>query len=167
MGKRDITPLVGERVRLRLLEATDLPLTRTWRNQDHIRRWFIHSDVITPEGHRRWFESYLPRDDDFLFIIEEGRSAGRPVGQISLYNIDWERGRAEFGRLLVGEPTAARGLAREATELLLGYAFDTLDLREIQLEVFAANEPALALYRSCGFRDVGEHDGLRKMSKTR
>lgn len=167
MGKREIAPLVGERVRLRLLEAADLPITLAWRNQDHIRRWFIHSEVIGAEEHRRWYEGYLPRDDDFLFVIEEVRSGGRPVGQASLYNIDRERGRAEFGRLLIGEPTAARGLAREAVELLLDYAFSELTLREIVLQVYAANEAAIALYRSCGFRDAGEHDGLRRMIKTR
>lgn len=167
MPKRYIAPLEGGRVRLRLLEESDLPMTRAWRNQDHIRRWFIHSEIITPEHHRRWYESYLPRDDDFLFVIEEIESFGRPVGQVSLYNIDWERGHAEFGRLLVGEPSAARGLAREATELLLERAFAEWGLREVELEVFAANQAAVVLYHSCGFRDVREHGGLLRMLKTR
>jgi len=167
MPKRHIAPLTGERVRLRLLKEVDLPMTRAWRNQDHIRRWFLHSEVITPEQHRRWYDSYLPRDDDFVFVIEELRSAGRPVGQVSLYNIDWESGHAEFGRLLIGEPTAARGLAREATELVLDYAFTECGLREVELEVFAANQAAVGLYRSCGFRDASKHGGLLKMLKTR
>ena len=54
MPKRIIAPLVNGRVRLRLLEEADLPMTLAWRNQDHIRKWFFHSDVITPEQHRRW-----------------------------------------------------------------------------------------------------------------
>jgi len=167
MPKRYIAPLEGGRVRLRLLEESDLPMTRAWRNQDHIRRWFIHSEIITPEQHRRWYASYLPRDDDFLFVIEELQSSGRPVGQVSLYNIDWTSGRAEFGRLLIGESTAARGLAREATELLLDYAFTRCALREVELEVFAANQAAVGLYHSCGFRDVEERGDLLKMLKTR
>ncbi len=70
MAKRLIPPIVGERVRLRLLEEADLPRTLAWRNQDHIRRWFVHSDVISPEQHRRWFGAYRERDDDFVFVVE-------------------------------------------------------------------------------------------------
>ena len=31
----------------------------------------------------------------------------RPVGQAAIYNIDWLRGTAEFGRLMIGEADAA------------------------------------------------------------
>lgn len=151
--KRRIPPLTGERVRLRLLEETDLPQTLAWRNQDHIRRWFLHADVISPEHHRRWFEDYRLRDDDFVFVIEETQALRKPVGQVSLYRIDWERLRAEYGRLLIGEGDATgRGLAHEATEVLLRYASGTLGLREVVLEVFADNAAAIAIYTACGFR---------------
>ena len=46
-------------------------MTLAWRNQDHIRRWFLTSDLISPEQHRAWFEQYQDRDDDFVFVIEE------------------------------------------------------------------------------------------------
>jgi RimJ/RimL family protein N-acetyltransferase len=151
--KRLIPPLAGERVVLRLLEEADLPRTLGWRNQDHIRRWFVHSDVITPEQHRRWFDGYRERDDDFVFVIEETRDLRKPVGQVSLYRIDWARHRAEYGRLMIGEADAVgRGLAHEGTAVLLQYATTTLALREIELEVFAENAAAIAIYSACGFR---------------
>jgi RimJ/RimL family protein N-acetyltransferase len=34
---------------------------------------------------------------------------------------------------------------------LLGYAFDRMDLARIELWALGDNEPALALYRACGF----------------
>src|SRR6187549_2663337 len=98
MPKRTITPLENGRVRLRLLEESDLPATLAWRNQDHIRKWFFHSDVIAPDQHRAWWDRYLQKDDDFVFVIEETESLKRPVGQVALYNIDWENGTAEYGR---------------------------------------------------------------------
>jgi len=166
MAKRQIRPLVGPRVRLRLLEAADLLMTLAWRNQDHIRKWFVHADLITWEQHQRWCAQYFQRDNDFIFIIEETQDLHKPVGQIALYNIEWERKRAEYGRLLIGEPEAVgKGLAKEATEALLDYACDRLGLEEIELEVFSANVAATAIYRACGFREVGEHDGLKKMVK--
>jgi len=153
VGKRPIPPLVGDRVRVRLLEEADLPSTLAWRNQDHIRRWFVHSDTITPEQHHQWFAAYRERDDDFVFVIEAMPNPPRPVGQVSLYRIDWARHRAEYGRLMIGEADAAgRGLAHEATNVLIKYATATLGIREIELEVFAHNAAAVAIYSACGFR---------------
>lgn len=92
------------RVRLRLLEESDLSMTLAWRNQDHVRKWFFHSDIIAADQHRRWFEQYRDRDDDFVFVIEEAETLRRAIGQASIYNIDWAARRAEFGRLLIGDP---------------------------------------------------------------
>ena len=143
-------------------------MTLRWRNQDHIRKWFFHSDVITPEQHRAWFERYLQQDDDYVFVIEEVAASFCPVGQVAIYHIDWAARQAEFGRLMIGEPEAAgRGLARAATGLLTDMAMDTLGLREVYLEVFADNVPALAIYTACGFQITGRRDNALHMSKTR
>jgi RimJ/RimL family protein N-acetyltransferase len=168
VGKRLIQPIPGRRLRLRLLERADLPLTLAWRNQPEIRRWFVHAAPLTPDGHAQWFERYRQDDADFVFVIEETERFHRPVGQVALYRIDWARRTAEYGRLLIGEPEAVgRGLAREATELLLTYAFDVLDLERIELHVFPDNAPARAIYRRCGFVEAGEQDGLLRMTPTR
>ena len=163
MAKRSIPVLVGERVRLRPLTEADLPMTLTWRNQDHIRQWFLNPNFITPEQHKTWFAQYVERDDDFVFIIEEQDRLHKPVGQVSLYRIDWVQRRAEYGRLLIGEPDASgQGLAREATEVLLAHAAE-LGLTEIELEVLGSNDVAIALYRACGFRMVDDRNGLVRM----
>jgi diamine N-acetyltransferase len=168
MLKCDIPPIESGQLRLRLLERSDLPMTLRWRNQDHIRRWFIHSDLISSDQHERWFEEYLQRDNDYLFIIEETSQFGKPVGQISLYNIDWEHKRGEFGRLLVGEPEAqCKGIAKEASSLLLNYAFTTLGFDEVELSVRTDNKPALAMYLTLGFREINESNGVRTMLRRR
>ena len=168
MPKRAVEPLRGERVTLRLIEERDLALTRTWRNLDHIRRWFFSSEPITPEQHEAWFRRYAGRDDDFVFVIEETRDLVRSVGQVSLYNVDWPRGRAEYGRLMIGDSAATgSGLARAATELLLEWALGTLALGEVHLEVLADNAPAIAVYRACGFQESEPEAGVVRMRKTR
>ena len=156
MPKRHIAPLVNGRVRLRLLDEADLPMTLAWRNQDHIRRWFFYSDVITADQHRRWYEQYRDRDDDFVFVIEDLDTLMRPVGQASLYNIDWAGRRGEFGRLLIGDPAAAGlGLAATATQMLVDQALSAWGLAELDLEVLQSNAPALAIYRRYGFIETG------------
>jgi len=168
MPKCHIDPLSNGRVRLRLLEEVDLPMTLAWRNQDHIRRWFMTSAVITPEQHAAWFAAYRDREDDFMFVIEETASLRRPVGQVSLSHVDHAAGRAEFGRLLIGDAEGAgRGLARETTACLVNEALGPWGLDEIYLEVKDDNAPAIAVYRACGFHTVDRSGGVARMAITR
>jgi len=163
--KRHIAPLATEGARLRLLEERDLAFTRAWRNQDHIRRWFLMSDPITAEQHLTWFGLYRDRDDDFVFVIEETDVLRRPVGQVSLYHVDWLSGRAEFGRLMIGEKKARGiGLARRVTTLLIDYAFGPMGLREVYLECLDDNHRALAVYADCGFKVVGQRGPVTLMA---
>lgn len=164
MVKRHIPPIVAEGVRLRLLREADLPLTLRWRNQDHIRRWFFHSEPIAPDQHHAWYERYRERDDDFVFVIERPDAPPQPVGQVALYGIDWAARRGEYGRLMIGEPAAAKkGLARVATAALLKAAF-AWGLDEIYLEVLADNARALAVYHACGFAVTQADQRVIKMS---
>ncbi len=165
MLKRLIPPLQSGPVGLRLLEENDLPQTLAWRNQDHIRRWFFTSDRLTPEQHFAWFTRYQQRDDDFVFIIEELGPGSRPIGQAALYNVDWARGTAEFGRLMIGPANAAgRGLARAATSALVALAFDQLGLQEVYLDVMPDNIRAIRVYETCGFKVAGSTEKAVRMN---
>jgi len=166
MEKRRIPPWQSGRVRLRLLEAQDLPRTLAWRNQDHIRCWFFFRERLTLDQHNGWFARYQRRDDDFVFIIEETGGEQRPVGQASLYNIDWDRGTAEYGRLMIGAADAVgRGLAREATNAIVALAFEQLGLREIHVEVVPANIRSIKLCEACGFEITDRTDRAVRMSQ--
>jgi RimJ/RimL family protein N-acetyltransferase len=143
---------VGDQVVLRLLEQNDLPLTLLWRNQDNIRKWFINTDILQEDKHLAWFEHYKNLDNDFVFLILAKDLNNQPVGQISLYNINWEICHAEYGRLMIGNPIArGKGYAKQATTLLLDFAFNILNINEVILEVKPDNKAAIAVYQSAGF----------------
>jgi RimJ/RimL family protein N-acetyltransferase len=151
--KRDLGPILGRGIRLRLLEPGDLERTLGWRNRDENRRWFVHSEPIRLEDHLRWFQGYQERSDDFVFVVEDLDGPGGLIGQASLYHIDWGAGCAEFGRLLIGESAArGRGLGLEVTLALLEYGFGTLEFKRVRLEVLAHNIRAIAIYHRCGFQ---------------
>jgi RimJ/RimL family protein N-acetyltransferase len=165
MPKRTIHSIANEKILLRLVTEADLDLTLRWRNQDHIRRWFFTSSIIDPEQHHRWFEQYIERDDDFVFVIEE-LATQRPIGQVALYHVDWDLRRAEFGRLMIGESDAmGKGFARSATELAIRIAFVDFKLRQLYLEVYAHNTRARAIYESTGFQVVSQQNNLVTMIK--
>lgn len=165
MAKPVVQEILSGNVRLRVLTAKDLSLTLTWRNQAVIRRWFIYSEPITQEQHEDWYAKYCQRDNDLVFIIEEVGDLNRPVGQVSLYDIDEETGRAEFGRLMIGDEEArGRGLAKKATMLILDFGFKACSLEEIYLEVFEDNQAAIHIYQQLGFVCVGRREKLLKMA---
>jgi RimJ/RimL family protein N-acetyltransferase len=167
MTKRFISPVENEKVALRLLEENDLPLTLSWRNQENIRRWFFTTDIVSFENHLAWFKRYRELDTDFVFIILSKELNLKPVGQISLYSINWQTRIGEYGRLMIGEAEArGKGLARSASLLLLQVGFEILGLREIVLEVKQDNLPAIAVYRSVGFQQSAFENGVLKMKIT-
>jgi diamine N-acetyltransferase len=154
--KRNILPIQYESVLLRPLEYSDLPLTLSWRNLDHIRIWFFHSEIITLQDHKEWFNRYSELDNDFIFMILYEQ---KPVGQISLYNIDWEGKNGEYGRLMIGDASArGKNIARTATNLMINLAFDTFKLEEVHLFVKKENVAAIVVYLRCGFIIKDCHD---------
>jgi diamine N-acetyltransferase len=143
--------LVGNGVALTPLSEDLIEQLREWRCRDDIRRWFIDTRLITPEQQRTWFAGYLKREDDVTFIIRR-LPEDRPVGAIALYNIDRQRRRAEYGRLLIGEPSArGTGLAEDASGVMIDWAFRQLGIADIYLWVRQDNVRAATLYRRMGF----------------
>ena len=83
---------------------------------------------------------------------------------MALYRIDWDRRVAEFGRLLVGEPSArGKGLGLEATRTVLELGFGTWGLDRIHLEVIAHNGRAISIYQRCGFLPADSRGDLLLM----
>ncbi|MEX2269867.1 MAG: GNAT family N-acetyltransferase [Vicinamibacterales bacterium] len=162
--KPAVAPLARGELRLRLLEESDLPLTREWRNREDVRHWFFSSDIVTEQQHRAWYERYRDKASDLVFIVEETRRLRRPVGQVSLYHLDARDRSAEFGRLMIGDPAArGSGFGRGATELALDVAFGPLGLREVYLEVVPNNARAIDIYRACGFAESARESGVIRM----
>lgn len=151
--------IVREKVELRPVSKDDMQTLLDWRNKDEIRNGFIQSEKITMADHLKWFERYLNKPGDIMFIIEENSLLNKPVGSIALYDIDQDSETAEFGRLMIGEPEAkGKGIAKSATFLLCEFGFRELQLKSVYLEVFSDNFTAFKLYERSGFRKVGERD---------
>jgi RimJ/RimL family protein N-acetyltransferase len=166
MTKRDIGRIEDARIILRLIQKSDLPLTLSWRNSDDIRQWFLTTDVIRAERHREWYQRYEGLDNDFVFIILSKEMGLQPVGQISLYAIDWIRSIGEYGRLMIGDKQArGKGYAKSASLLLFKISFEIFGLKQILLEVKQDNHAAISLYHSLGFFETDINNGLVRMSK--
>lgn len=77
--------------------------------------------------------------------------ASIPVGLIGLLNIDNVNRKAEFYISMGNTKYKRKGIATIATKLLLKYAFYTLDVNKVYLNVDKENISARKLYERVGF----------------
>lgn len=161
--KRCIAPFGNEIVRLELIREADLSATLAWRNRDEARIWFKTSDVLSFDQHYSWFKRYQEKDNDFLFIIT---ARDKPVGQASVYGIDWQSGRAEVGRFLVAPEESGNGYISQACRELVRFCESSLGLTYLYLEVMENNAKAIRVYQRSGFAEEDRYNGLIRMQRT-
>ena len=149
--------LKGQNVLLRPLKKEDWHKTIIWRNDPELTGLVMsHPFPITEEMEKEWYDNELTNKSNraIYFAIEDAKSNNQ-IGITFLNNINWISGTVQFG-LLIGENSArGKGFGRDVLELILGYAFHTLNLRKISLEVISINQVAIKLYEKIGFKVEG------------
>lgn len=148
--KKPIYSIVGSNVDLVPLQSSHLDLTRDWRNRPEVRRWFKSSSSITKEQHETWYESYLLKYDDYVFLVFD-KLSGAFVGQVSVYNIDQASSSAEVGRFITAPDCGEKGYFKAACQELLNFVFCALGINTVYLEVHFDNERAIKIYGQLGF----------------
>ena len=161
--KQSIQAFGNAHVQLRLIAEADLDMTLNWRNRDDVRVWFKNSQRLTEEQHRAWFSRYETRDDDLVFVVEAG---GRPVGQASVYGINWADGSAEVGRFIVAPEARGQGYIGLACGELLRFCGEALKLKHLFLEVKECNRRAIKIYERNGFLEQSRAMGMIRMGRS-
>ncbi len=140
----------NRRIKLVPLDSIHDEYIVKWRNNPKLTAFLFSSDIITLESHKRWFEKYKESEDRKEFIIYVIET-NRPIGTIGLSSIDTVNLKAEYGILIGEEDYMGKGYAKEASQLLLKYAFDKLQLNKVYLKVFEDNNRAIKMYSNLGF----------------
>lgn len=100
-----------------------------------------------------FFLQCVESDDryDFLLISPQGRIVGESV----LNEIDWETRCANF-RICIFQPEArGKGLGYWMTCVTRDFAFETLGLNRVELDVFSFNIRGQKTYTAAGFQKEG------------
>lgn len=140
----------GARVTLRPLVAADRPLLAQWQKDVAIRQSFSRRLLEQLMGGAA-SEGEGLSDRDFIICDEDGQD----IGLISLHNVDMEVSQAEMAKLIGAPHARGKGYAREATGLVLGYAFDELGLGRVYLRTAGFNLHNIRLNEKIGFRFEG------------
>src|SRR4051794_21028343 len=155
--------IVGEKVALGPLRRDLAAAYARWMNQLEVRRGLDQMGVATPESQEKWVEENLERgaksEPDVVEFTVYDREDSAPVGTAGLLGILHAHGNAEFAIFLGAR--RGQGLGTEATRLVLGFAFQVLQLRNVLLETLEWNVAGLAAYERAGFRRIGVRRGAR------
>jgi UDP-4-amino-4,6-dideoxy-N-acetyl-beta-L-altrosamine N-acetyltransferase len=148
--------ILGRKVALLPFDEAHVPLVRRWVNQPDVRAGTGTEGPVSDYEHRRWYERVMEDPTRRTFVIgDAGSPDAMPVGLIGLSNLNLRSRTGEYW-IYVGEAgSRRRGLAMEATILILDYGFNTLGLHRIYLHVMENNLPAANLYRKLGFVQEG------------
>jgi RimJ/RimL family protein N-acetyltransferase len=149
-----IVNILGEKVALGPMVRDHLPLYARWYNDFRVVRTFDTPRPRTIDELTARFERAAVADDEPTFTIYE-RATWRPVGRTDLFEIDWRHGTASWG-LVIGERDAhGKGYGTETARLMLDYAFASLGLHNVRLDVDEFNLAGRRAYEKAGFRVIG------------
>jgi RimJ/RimL family protein N-acetyltransferase len=148
--------LVGERVYLRGLEASDVEgQYPSWLNDEILTQYLEHHvfpyfkasalDYIDGLRHRR----------DILMLAIIDKTSDKHIGNITLSSISTLHQSAEFTLLLGDQNSHGKGLAKEASLLLLTHGFHTMNLNRIWCGTMQTNIAMQRLALSLGMVQEG------------
>ena len=138
-------------IRLRALEPADLELLYLWENDPEI--WRV-SETIAPMSRERLaalirdqvYDLYATRQMRLMIDVDDVA-----VGCVDLFNFEPLHRRFGVGILIYAEEHRRKGYAREVIEQVKNYASNTLDLKQIWVNIDEDNPASIALFEGCGF----------------
>jgi RimJ/RimL family protein N-acetyltransferase len=151
-----VPELSGKLCRLRPLTKSDAAVTLAWRQDAETRELVMGYRLpVTEASEAAWYEQVInDRSGKRASFAIEAQS-GKLVGIVHLMEIDAFSQSAKFGIVIGDKSERRKGFGAEATMLLLRYAFGTLNLHRIELQVLASNTAAVRLYEALGFITEG------------
>jgi RimJ/RimL family protein N-acetyltransferase len=143
--------LVGSKIYLRPLESADAGAVAPWFNAPEVRQYLSRYRPMNVHAEVAFLEKSSRSEKEVLLgiVVSEGDVL---IGCAGLHPIDWKNRHSGFG-IVIGEPAHwEKGYGTEATALMAGYAFESLNLNRVWLRVYEDNPRALRAYEKIGFR---------------
>lgn len=147
-------------VSIRPLQEQDAFTSYKWRNDGEVFKYTgnTYKKIITLESELEWIKRIRNKKDDYrCAIMVDGVYVG------NIYLTDIHNKRAEYHIFIGNREYWGKGVAKEASKLIIQHGFHTLGLNEIYLFVNTLNQSAVRLYFSLGFKEVSMKGNEIKM----
>ncbi|MFW9877959.1 MAG: GNAT family N-acetyltransferase [Candidatus Thorarchaeota archaeon] len=128
-----------------------------WENNPKVRKYSRNVIPLGFDDAKRWFEPQEGRVKDFIVFEIWHNKDKKPIGHAMLTGIDWINGWANVG-MTIGEPDYwNKNIATEATEMIIEYAFNELNLQKLHGGVIVDNIGSWKVAEKTGFTLEGIH----------
>ena len=146
--------LIGKKIYLRPLELADASFFCIGENNPLVRETLFLGLPINQDQQEDKLRQWINSRESIVFTIVNKKD-DTPVGQTAFFRIDYISRAAIFYLAILDPSCWSHGVGTEATDLMVKYAFKTLNLNRIQLHVYAENKPAIKIYQRIGFVKEG------------
>jgi hypothetical protein len=141
-------------IELKTIDAADQTQLREWKNANRFA--FFYQDLITPEQQAQWFQKYLQRANDYMFIV---RRDARAIGCMGFRVID---GAVDIYNVIRGEATTGkRGEMGQAMRLMNSFILANFSAPIIAQVL--RNNPAIEWYAKNFFVQSVAHETYFEM----
>jgi RimJ/RimL family protein N-acetyltransferase len=145
--------IIGERIRLRRIEKSDLPRCVAWLNDPEVIENLSIYAPLSMSNEDHWFDEQSNRPlDEQPFVIEIKKDEQWiHIGNCGFHKLDGRIRSAEIGIFIGNKNYWDQGYGTETVLLMLKYGFEILNLNRIMLDVYETNRRAIRSYRKAGF----------------
>jgi diamine N-acetyltransferase len=151
--------IIGDRVRLRAIEKTDLPDFVRWLNDPEVKQGLSLLHPLSLAEEEDWFKANLEKPPEqrplAIEIQPDPDSEWIFIGNCGLMTVNWVNRSAEIGIHIGEKKYWNQGYGTLAMRLMCRHAFDDLNLHRIWLRVFETNPRAIRAYEKAGFVEEG------------
>ncbi len=144
----------AQNIYLRPFEPEDVDLVYFGKNNAEVRDTLFLFEPISKTNVMNQLQTWSNSSENMLFTICENQN-NTPVGQTALVRIDYISRAAIFYIAIYNPEFWSKGFGKQATALVVKYAFDILNLNRIQLHVSIENTKGIAAYEKAGFKREG------------
>lgn len=144
-----------EDVILRAIEIEDLELIREMINDPEIEHMTGGGGFpVSKHQQENWFKSLEGRNNEIRLMIETGDCGA--IGMVMLTDIDYKNSTAQFHfKIATSKNMRGKGYGTKATNALIRYAFDHMNLNCIFSHVIEYNIASQRVHEKCGFKREG------------
>jgi len=149
--------LASAEIKLRTLEDTDLDFLFSLENDKSL--WAVSG--TTEPFSLADLANYISHAKQDIAIAEQFRFVidwqGKAIGCIDLYEYNFKKQNAGVGVVILKE-FRRKGFAKLSLTLLIKYAWEKLDLKQLHTGIFSNNKASMALFQSVGFEMVRQNN---------
>ena len=123
-----------------------------WMNDPEVINYMDSGGDYSTEKLKKFLSEQVRKKILFWSIIV--KDTNKHIGNIKIDPIDKEKMSAEYGIMIGDKSEWGKGYGYEASERVIQYCFDNLNINQITLGVKDSNLKAIKLYEELGFQKI-------------